>query len=212
VADTFNYRIQKFTADGTFVNMWGHSGTDGSADAFYGPRGLAVDAQGRLFVTDTGNKRVVVFDKDGNYVTQFGSAGVDPGQFDEPVGIALDAKGNVYVADTWNQRVQVFAPDAADTTYTPSLQWSISGWNGQSLDNKPFIAVDAQNHVFVTDPEASRVIEFDDQGNFIHTWGQPGTSPDGIGLASGIAIDPQGHVWVSDSQNNVLLRYKLPGE
>ena len=161
-------------------------------------------------MTDTGNKRVVVFDKDGNFISQFGGAGTDPGQFDEPVGIALDSQGNVYVADTWNQRVQVFAPDASGTNFTPITQWDISGWYGQSLDNKPYIAVDSKDHVFVTDPEASRVLEFDSKGNFIQTWGQPGTGLDGIGLASGIAVDPTGHIWVSDSDNNVLLRYTLP--
>jgi DNA-binding beta-propeller fold protein YncE len=39
---------------------------------------LAVDAEGRVYVTDTGNKRIVVFDADGNYITQFGGAGFDP--------------------------------------------------------------------------------------------------------------------------------------
>ncbi len=210
VADTFNYRIEKFTADGQFVNMWGQSGTGETPDAFWGPRGLAVDSKGNIFVTDTGNKRVVVFDKDGNYITQFGSAGTDLGQFDEPVGIALDQEGNVYVADTWNKRVQVFAPDSSGKNYTAVTQWPISGWYGQSLDNKPYIAVDLQRDVFVTDPEASRVLEFDATGKFIRTWGQPGTGLDAIGLASGIAIDPQGHVWVSDADNDRLLRYTLP--
>jgi predicted membrane-bound mannosyltransferase/sugar lactone lactonase YvrE len=210
VADTFNFRIQKFTADGQFVTMWGYWGQAEKPEAFYGPRGLAIDANGRIFVTDTGNKRVVIFDKDGNYIAQFGSAGADPGQFDEPVGIALDAQGNVYVTDTWNQRMQVFSQDSTGTVFTPIAQWDISGWYGQSLDNKPFVAVDAQQHVFVTDPEASRILEFDNKGTFIRTWGDPGTGLDGIGLASGIALDADGHVWVSDSGNNRLLRYTLP--
>ncbi len=114
VADTWNYRIQKFTTDGTFVRMWGFFGGPADApEAFYGPRGVAVDAQGRVYVADTGNKRIVVFDADGKYVTQFGSPGMGLGQLDEPVALAVDAAGNVYVTDTWNQRVQVFAPDAA---------------------------------------------------------------------------------------------------
>ncbi len=210
VADTFNYRIQKFTAAGQFLTMWGQSGTGDTPDAFWGPRGLAVDSEGKVFVTDTGNKRVVVFDKDGNYITQFGGAGTDPGQFDEPVGIAIDGQGKVYVADTWNQRIQVFALDPTTGAYTPVNEWNISGWAGQSLDNKPFIAVDSQDNVFVTDPEVARVLEFDSKGSFIHTWGQPGASPDGIGLASGIAVDPDGYIWVSDSENDQLLSYTLP--
>ena len=75
VADTWNNRIQKFTADGQFIKMWGYFGQAESPDAFWGPRGLAVNSKGQLLVTDTGNKRVVVFDPDGNFVTQFGSIG-----------------------------------------------------------------------------------------------------------------------------------------
>ena len=65
--------------------MWGYFGQAEKPEAFWGPRGLAFDSQGRLYVTDTGNKRVVVFDANGNAITQFGSGGADPGQFDEPV-------------------------------------------------------------------------------------------------------------------------------
>ena len=61
-----------------------------------------------------------------------------------------------------------------------------------------------------TDPEGARVLEFDNKGTFIRTWGDPGTGLDGIGLASGIAIDAQGHIWVSDAGNNRLLDFTLP--
>jgi DNA-binding beta-propeller fold protein YncE len=33
---------------------------------FYGPRDVAVDQDGRLYVSDTGNKRIMVFGQDGN--------------------------------------------------------------------------------------------------------------------------------------------------
>lgn len=210
VADTWNNRIQKFTADGEFIKMWGYFGQAEKPEAFWGPRGLAVDASGKLFITDTGNKRVVIFDADGNYVAQFGTAGLQAGQFDEPVGIAIDKEGRVYVADTWNQRMQVLSPDPSGTVFTPTASWDINGWTGQSLDNKPFVAVDANQNVFVTDPEGYRVLEFDSQGKFLRTWGDYSAGTDGIGLASGIAIDPQGGVWVSDAGNSRLLRFVPP--
>jgi uncharacterized protein (TIGR03663 family) len=209
VSDWWNHRIQKFTADGQFITMWGHLGDGTTPDAFYGPRGLAVDASGRVYVADTGNKRIVVFDQDGNYITKFGEVGSDPGQFDEPSAVAIDKDGQVYVTDTWNQRVQVFKPDATGTFFSPVLEWNIEGWYGQSVENKPYIAVDDQ-HVFVTDPEAYRVLEFTLKGEFVHVWGDYGTDLNGIGLASGIAIDPQGGVWVSDTANQRLLRFIVP--
>ena len=75
VADTWNYRIQKFTSDGKFLSMWG-SGPALGQDQFYGPRGLAVDSLGRLFVADTGNKRIVIYDANGNYLSEFGLPGM----------------------------------------------------------------------------------------------------------------------------------------
>jgi DNA-binding beta-propeller fold protein YncE len=213
VSDTWNHRVQKFTADGEFVKMWGYFGQGEAPDAFWGPRGLAVDKNGRLYVMDTGNKRVVIFDPDGNFITQFGSAGVEKGQFDEPVGISLDDLGNVYITDTWNQRVQVMAPNNNGMEYTPFLAWDVTAWAGQSLDNKPFIAVSpVNNHVFITDPEKPRVLEFDAQGTFLTGWGDYSSGPDGFGLASGVAVTQDGFVWVSDGGNNVLLKYADPSK
>lgn len=215
VTDTWNHRIQKFTQDGRFIKTWGQYGQPvleilESASSLWGPRGIAVDARGRVLVADTGNKRIVVFDKDGNYLTEFGTAGFDPGQFDEPVGIAIAPSGTVYVTDTWNQRVQGFIASETGDFYLPGIQWDISGWFGQSLENKPFIAVDAREHVFVTDPEGYRVLEFSSTGEFVRGWGAFGSGPDEIGLASGIAVDPQGFIWVTDAGNNRILRYRLP--
>ncbi len=212
VADTWNYRIQKFTADGKFITMWGSAGTAVEPDTFWGPRGIEVNSHNQVLITDTGNNRVVVFDSKGNYVTQFGTNGIDPGTFDEPVGLAVDSQDNVYVVDTWNQRIQVFAKDKDSSTYAPIRQWQVSGWKGQSVNNKPFIAVNENGHVFVTDPDQFRVLEFDGYGNFVKGWGSYSSGIDGFGMPIGIAVDPQGSVWVSDSENGFLLRFTIPME
>ncbi len=209
VADTWNHRIQKFTADGKFLTMWGHGPAD-STDAFYGPRGIAVDAQGRVFVADTGNKRIMIFDSNGKLLGQIGGPGFDPGQFDEPVGVALDASGKLYVTDTWNQRVQMFAPDSSGLNFSPVAQWPVEGWYGQSLANKPFLVVDGQGNVFVSDPEACRVIEFGPTGQALHAWGSCGQTGN-FTLPDGLALDGQGGLWVSDAGSGSLIHYKLEG-
>ncbi len=210
VTDTWNHRVQKFTASGQAIKQWGHFGQGDTPDSLYGPRGIAVDSQGRVFVADTGNKRIVVFDADGNPITQFGGGGLDPGQFDEPVGVAVDAEGRVYVADTWNQRVQTLVPSSDGLSYVPERQWDVPGWNGQGLDNKPFIAVDAQGNVYITDPEAYRVMQFSSAGDLLRVWGDYGDTPETFGLTSGIAVDPQGHVWVTDPKFQRILRFTVP--
>ena len=215
VSDTWNHRVQKFKADGTPIKMWGQygqplPGDPESASSFWGPRGVAVDGDGNVLVADTGNKRIVIFDKNGNYITEFGTAGFDPGQFDEPVGVAVAPSGIVYVTDTWNQRIQAFTRSEDGTFYFPTLQWDVNGWFGQSLDNKPFIAVGANGHVFITDPEGYRIIETTAEGQFVRTWGDFGSGLEEIGLAAGVTVDPLGFIWVTDAGNNRILRYRLP--
>ena len=163
-------------------------------------------------MVDTGNKRIVVFSPDGNYVAQYGSAGLDLGQFDEPVGIAIDSNGVLYITDTWNQRIQSFTTSisADGLQFTPLKQWDVVGWNGQSVDNKPFIAVDNKGHVFITDPVDYRVIEYTTDGQVVQTWGDYGTSNTAFGTTSGIAVDPNGHIWVTDAGNNRIMKFTLP--
>lgn len=208
VADTWNNRIQKFTAEGEFLAMWGQFGTAEISTNFWGPRGVAVDSEGRVYVTDTGNKRVVIFDSEGNPLSEFGGAGLGPGQFDEPVGIAVDDQGRVYIADTWNMRIQVMIPaNDGSLTYPNSIAWDIEAWYGDSLENKPFLAVNDVYHSFVADPIMGRILQFDLEGNFIRAWGGYGSGPGEIGIVGGIAVDDQGRVWVADALNNRLMRF-----
>jgi len=207
VTDTWNHRVQKFDANGQFLTMWGHFGQGETGDAFWGPRGIAVDTQGRVYVADTGNKRVAVFDANGVSLSIIGFGGSDPGQFDEPVGVAVTGDGTVFVADTWNQRVQVFQWDAANEAYLYVREWPIVGWYGQSLDNKPFLTVDAQKRVYVADPEGYRVLVFDQFGKFLTTWGDYGAEAGRFALVAGLAVDPLGGIYVADAGNQRIMKF-----
>ncbi len=204
VADTWNNRIQKFSANGQFETMWGYFGRGEQPEAFWGPRAVAVNTQGQVLVADTGNKRVVVFDSQGTYVTQFGTAGTGEGQLDEPVGLGLDEQGRVYVADTWNQRVDVFTPAVDGKSYTAEGSWPVAAWYGQGIENKPYLALSPSGQVVVSDPEAHRVLIFDQAGAFQRGWTAD------WGVVSGVAVDAQGGVWVVDSTNNRLTHFTLP--
>ena len=208
IADTWNHRIQKFSADGAFLTSWGRFGQRETPDAFWGPRDVAVDEHGHVYVSDTGNKRIVVFASDGQFLTEFGDVGMGDGQFDEPSGLTLDAEGNLYVADTWNQRIQVFSPDASGIAQDFLIKWELEGWYGQSLDNKPYLTIGSDGNVFVSDPELSRILVFSAIGEVISTWGTNGDSLTNLNYAAGLSADSEGGVWVSDTKNNRILHFQ----
>ena len=209
VADTWNHRIQKFTAEGEFVTMWGYFGQGETPDAFWGPRDVLVSPDGIVYVSDTGNKRIALFDSNGAAISEFGEPGLGQGQFDEPVGIAISNNGLLYVADTWNQRIQSFTA-SGDYIYQPLNSWDLVAWYGQSLDNKPYLAVDSLGYVYATDPEGYRVLQFTSDGEFVRYWGDLSTGPDGFSLVSGIAVDKNDGIWVTDPGNNRIMHFILP--
>jgi DNA-binding beta-propeller fold protein YncE len=209
VADTWNHRVQHFNGDGAYMNGWGAEGnTEGKATGdpgvFFGPRGIAVDKDGRVLVSDTGNKRVQIFDGTGTFISQFGGSGLQPGQLDEPVGIDTDAQGNIAVADTWNGRVQTF-----DVQGTPSASWEIDGWLDRERVGKPYVAMDQQGRVYVADQTGLRILIFDRDGQYLGSFGQYGNGTDnrGFGLPSGIAVDPEGYIYVVDTVFGRILKY-----
>ncbi len=210
LADTWNHRIQKFDANGKFIKMWGENGdTRGVAQIeptkFYGPRAIAIDVQGNVYVTDTGNKRILKFSSNGDAVGQYGGLGTDNGLFQEPVGIAIDAQGYIFIADTWNQRIQKF-----DKNFNFVAQWPLVAWDSQSVVNKPYLAVDPEGNVFVTDPEGHRVIKFTNDGKLVSVFGQRGADLASFNLPTGLAFDAQGNLYVADSGNNRILIFNRP--
>ncbi len=211
VADTWNHRVQRFSAEGEFLGSFGSEGQAESPTSFWGPRGVAVDENGRVFVADTGNKRVVVFDSSGNALASFGGFGITLGGLDEPVGLAIGDLGMVYVADTWNQRISVFQ-EVGESFFEAVAEWPIDGWFGQSLDNKPYLAVGDEGMICASDPEGYRVLCFDPDGEFSVGWGGYGTSDSQFGLPMGLAFDPEGNLWVVDGANDRLMRFGVGGQ
>lgn len=73
-----------------------------------GPTNLAVDDEGRIYVSDTTDFAIKVFDAAGNHLRTIGELGLRPGAFALPKGIAVDRAGRIYVVDAATGVVQLF--------------------------------------------------------------------------------------------------------
>jgi DNA-binding beta-propeller fold protein YncE len=148
-------RIQKFSADGSFLMSWGSSGSgDGQ---FQSPSGIAVDADGSVYVADTHNQRIQKFDANGTFLTKWGSFGTGDGEFAFPAKVAVDALGNVYVADFHNSRIQKF-----DSSGSFLTKWGSEGSVAGEFQGAAAVAVDAVANVYVADAGNNRIQKFKD--------------------------------------------------
>jgi uncharacterized protein (TIGR03663 family) len=206
VADTWNGRIQALDTEGNLLHKWGYfsstGGELGDANALFGPRGLAVDGDGNLYVADTGNKRILHFRPDGSLLQQIGGGGVIAGRFEEPTDVAVDpSDGSIYVADAWNRRIQKFA---ADLTFV--AEWPVNSWESQDRLHKPYLTVTGSGDVYASDPAMYRVLVYGQDGSVKNSFGRYGTEMDRFSLPTGLATDPAtNEVVVADGGNSRVM-------
>lgn len=118
VADSNNRRIQVFDENGIFERIIRTSGI---------PRGIAMDAQDRLYVADALAHQGDVYRSTGERIAGFGGPGVGPGQFRFANDVALDGRGFIYMTDRTNHQVQVWGwPEPLPVV--PPLPESPSQW------------------------------------------------------------------------------------
>jgi DNA-binding beta-propeller fold protein YncE len=87
IAETSNFRVQRFKPDGKTVRSYGEVGD--TPGKFARPKGVALDRAGRLYVSDAAFQNVQIFAVDGSLLMAFGqSAG--PETLSLPAAIAID--------------------------------------------------------------------------------------------------------------------------
>lgn len=158
VADTDNYAIRRVATDGSVSTFAGTPGSRGTANGstasatFLGPRGIARDAAGNLYVTDWFGPPAPMLREASTFIRRIGADGMvttmagtfggetGPAQFRDTFAITADNAGNAYVS-AFNSVQRISAAGTVTTVAGP-----IAGY--QSLEG---IAIDGEGNLYVAD-------------------------------------------------------------
>lgn len=249
IADTNNANVRLITASTGIITTYagstaivsgavqvdfGYAGDGGAATSAYlaGPAGVAIDAQGNLYIATYADNRIRKVTSKGIISTFAGNSGYgfagDGGpalnaQLSAPRGISLDTAGNLYLADRWNNRIRKIASGNI-TTIAGNGQSNFGGdWGpaiAAQLSAPQGLAVDNAGNVYISDFQNNRVRMVAPNGT-ISTYagnGNSGFSGDGGPAASaelsqpaGLAVDAAGNLYIADSNNSVVRKVTPAG-
>jgi sugar lactone lactonase YvrE len=234
IADTYNSRIREVvkatgaitTVAGTGTPYYNGDGGPATSSNIGRPSGVAVDANGNLFIADTYNNRIrEVVKSTGAMITIAGTGSTgysgDGGpatsaMLNSPFGVAVDGSGNVLFADQGNNRVREIIKSTG--TIVTVAGTGTASYNG---DNRPAtsamlnqpngVAVDASGDIFISDWHNNRIREVvKSTGNIITVagTGTSGYNGDGgpatsamVNYTGGVAVDGNGDLFIADSSN-----------
>lgn len=152
VAEMDRNRVQRFTQDGQWRGFYGKpNNLQGAAPGeFNGPRGLAFDRDGNLYVTERYSRRVQRRAPDGTWTIIR-----DNSQPGAPDGVATDATGNVYLAMTCTNRIIKLTGNGS-----PIASWGREGNLEGEFRCPAGVVVAADGTVYVADTAGNRIQRF----------------------------------------------------
>ncbi len=176
IADTDNRRVRRVDTSGNIAafagtGTAGNTGDGGAATSatLTGPRGVAADASGNVYIADTSHHRVRRVNTSGNIAAFAGTgtsgntgdgAAATSATLSNPRGVAVDSAGNVYIADTGNHRIRK-VDTSGNIANVAGASAGFSGDGGAALSaalDRPYgVAVDSSGNLFVADRGNHRV-------------------------------------------------------
>jgi DNA-binding beta-propeller fold protein YncE len=186
-----------------------HRGTD--RGDFQAPVGVAVGADGLIYVSDSERGVVIAMDADGRETLRI------DGPLVRPAGLAVHpSNGLLYVVD-----VQRHALTAFDSLGTPVREIGGRGTEEGRFNYPTNVTVASDGTVYVTDSMNFRIQAFRPDGTFLRAFGQVGDHQGQLARPKGLGVDSDGHVYVVeglfdavnifDDRGRLLLTFGSPG-
>jgi hypothetical protein len=222
--------IRKIDTAGMVTTLAGTAGASGATDGmgaaarFTSPRGIAVTADGTVYVADEFAHTIRKISPAGEVTTLAGQANAGghvnaagaAARFFQPTDVDVDADGNVFVADSRNHRIRKISPAGEVTTVAGSgVYGNADGVGAEASFRSPTgVSLDPYGNVIVCDTFNHTLRRITPAGVVTTIGGSPLTpnandGPDTVARFSRpmrAGIDSAGMVYVADSKNNRVMR------
>ncbi len=195
--------------------------------------GVAVNSKGHIFVFSRGNStgpaygasaaQLLQFSPDGKFIREIGH---NLYAWSFAHSVRIDKDDNIWVADKGSDMVIKFNPEGrVALVLGRKLEASDEGTEPLKHPKPPLppvdglfrqvtdIAWDAAGNTYISDGYInSRIAKADKDGNWLKSWGEPGTQPGQLNTPHSIAVDAQNNVYVADRGNRRIQVFNTDGK
>jgi DNA-binding beta-propeller fold protein YncE len=195
--------------------------------------GVAVNSQNHVFVLSRGNSTGPAYGASAAQLLEFAA----DGKFLREIGrnlyawsfahsVKIDKDDNIWVADKGSDMVIKFTPEgrvamvfgrkqeASDESTAPLKHLkpplpAVEGMFRQVTD----VAWDSSGNAYISDGYInSRVAKVDKKGNWVTSWGEPGSEPGQFMTPHSIAVDAEDRIYVADRGNRRIQIFDVKGK